>query len=57
MFPVIPRVPAKPILIRLTGIVLIAGGLAIASGPGARAAAIFLGLLFLACVLFLYLHQ
>lgn len=57
MFPIIPWVPAKPVLIYLTGTVLIAGGLAIASGLGARASAVFLGLLFLACALFLHLHK
>lgn len=55
--PIIPWVPAKPILIYLTGIVLIAGALSIASGIGARVSAIFLGLLFLACALFLQLHS
>lgn len=57
MFPVIPWIPAKPILIYLTAVVLIAGGLSIASGIAARVSTIFLGFLFLACALFLHLHK
>jgi uncharacterized membrane protein YphA (DoxX/SURF4 family) len=48
---VMPFVPGIPFLAYLTGLVLLAAGLAIAANRHARLAAVLLGILFLLCVL------
>jgi uncharacterized membrane protein len=55
--PVIPWIPANPILAYLTGFALVSAGLSIAINRRARLAAILLGILFLLCVLVLQISR